>query len=375
MPASRCIRPMSPRRSREGIERARAAIASGAAKKKLEQFVALTQEARRGERLTRAGTMADILARILATKADEIAAAKRARPIRELSVAARAQAPPRDFEGALRAKIAAGRPAVVAEIKKASPSRGVLREHFDPAAIAASYEKGGAACLSVLTDRHYFQGEPGYLTAAREASALPALRKDFIVDEYQVVEARGMGADAILLIVAALDDARLARARNLRTRPRDGGAGRESMTARSSSGRSGSRHRSSASTTATCAHSTCRSQRRLTSCRRVPPGKLVVTESGILAPADVAATRRGRRQGISGRRSVHARGRSRRGAQGPLRLTGCSRHAPARGRRTSAGCHRTGCYHALPPRCASANPPAAGPARRAVSFQDDRMPR
>src|SRR6185295_3635865 len=154
--------------------------------------------------------LSDILARILATKADEVDAAKRTRPHAEIAAAARAQSPPRDFAGALRATIAAGRPAVIAEIKKASPSRGILRADFDPPAIAASYERGGAACLSVLTDRTYFQGDPAHLTAARAASTLPVLRKDFIVDEYQIAEARVMGADAILLIVAALPDARLA---------------------------------------------------------------------------------------------------------------------------------------------------------------------
>jgi indole-3-glycerol phosphate synthase len=152
----------------------------------------------------------DILQRILATKRDEVAMARARVPSAQVQVIARGVAPPRDFAGALKRRLAAGQPAVIAEVKKASPSKGVLRADFDPAAIARSYAAHGAACLSVLTDVHYFQGAPQYLEQAREASGLPVLRKDFIVDEYQIAEARGWGADAILLIVAALDAPRLA---------------------------------------------------------------------------------------------------------------------------------------------------------------------
>ena len=148
--------------------------------------------------------MADVLQRILATKRAEVAAARAAVAARELEAAARRASAPRDFVGGIRARIAAGQPAVIAEVKRASPSKGLLRAQFDPAAIARSYEAGGAACLSVLTDREYFQGAPEHLRAARAACALPVLRKDFIIDPYQVFEARAMEADCILLIAAAL---------------------------------------------------------------------------------------------------------------------------------------------------------------------------
>ncbi|GAB4470748.1 MAG: indole-3-glycerol phosphate synthase TrpC [Burkholderiaceae bacterium] len=153
--------------------------------------------------------MSDILHRILAVKREEIAHAKAREPYAKLLARAEARRDVRDFERALRAKIGAGLPAVIAEVKKASPSKGLLRERFDPAAIGASYAKHGAACLSVLTDVRFFQGAPEHLEAARRASGLPVLRKDFVIDEYQVAEARAWGADACLLIVAALDAGRL----------------------------------------------------------------------------------------------------------------------------------------------------------------------
>jgi indole-3-glycerol phosphate synthase len=148
--------------------------------------------------------MSDILERIVAVKREEVRAAQLSAPLEELRLEASAR-DKRDFVGALRAKHAAGKAAVIAEVKKASPSKGVLREHFVPADIARSYAKHGAACLSVLTDVQFFQGSAAYLEEARAACDLPVLRKDFIVDPYQIIEARAMGADAILLIAAALD--------------------------------------------------------------------------------------------------------------------------------------------------------------------------
>jgi indole-3-glycerol phosphate synthase len=174
--------------------------------------------------------MSDILQRIIDVKRQEVADGLRVRPLAEMRAMAEAASGlaraagaaaggsssrrdpslPRGFESALRAKIAAGRAAVIAEVKKASPSKGVLREHFDPPEIARSYECGGAACLSVLTDRQFFQGALDFMVQARAACALPVLRKDFVIDPYQVYEARAAGADCVLLIVAALEDARMA---------------------------------------------------------------------------------------------------------------------------------------------------------------------
>jgi indole-3-glycerol phosphate synthase len=153
--------------------------------------------------------MSDILNTINATKREEVAAAKSARPFAELRAQCRDTAPTRGFERALRAQLAQAKAAVIAEVKKASPSKGLLRDPFLPAQIAASYAQHGAACLSVLTDERYFQGSKAYLQDARAACALPVLRKDFMVDEYQLYEARVWGADCVLLIVASLDDAEL----------------------------------------------------------------------------------------------------------------------------------------------------------------------
>jgi len=234
--------------------------------------------------------MSDILDRILAKKAEEIAAAKATRPQDAVEAEARAAAPPRDFEGALRKAIAAGRSAVIAEIKKASPSKGVICDDFDPAAIAASYERAGAACLSVLTDRTFFQGAPEFLGAARSACALPALRKEFIVDPYQVAESRALGADAILLIVSALDDAGLAGLAGQAS-----GLGmavlvevhdeRELDRALALPGAIlGINNRNLRDFSVSL-------QTTIALLPQIPAGRLVVTESGILVPADVATMR------------------------------------------------------------------------------------
>ena len=234
--------------------------------------------------------MSDILNKIIATKREEIAAGLALKPLAALEAEAAKQAAPRDFVGAIRAKIAAGQPAVIAEIKKASPSKGIIRADFRPADIARSYAAHGAACLSVLTDRQYFQGAPEYLQAARAACNLPVLRKDFIVDAYQVAEARAMGADAILLIAAALS---LAEMQALERQAMDYGMavlvevhnGEELDAAlQLQTPLLGINNRNLRTFDVTL-------DTTLGLLARIPQARIVVTESGILKPEDVALMR------------------------------------------------------------------------------------
>jgi indole-3-glycerol phosphate synthase len=234
--------------------------------------------------------MSDILQRILASKRSEVRQAQAARPLAALRRAADAAAAPRDFTAALRGRLDSGRPAVIAEVKKASPSKGVLRADFDPAAIAAGYAANGAACLSVLTDSEFFQGAPHFLAQARVASGLPALRKDFIVDAYQVVESRALGADAILLIVAALDDAQLhefealARALGMAVLVEVHDADELTRALRLATPLIGINNRNLRTFETTL-------ETTIALLPSIPTGRIVVTESGILTPADVARMR------------------------------------------------------------------------------------
>jgi indole-3-glycerol phosphate synthase len=237
--------------------------------------------------------MTDILEKIVSVKRDEIAAAKSRRSLTSLRSDAEStdmRRDLRDFTAALRGRTAAGRAAVIAEVKKASPSKGVLREHFVPAEIAASYERGGAACLSVLTDERFFQGAAAYLLQARAACALPVLRKDFMVDEYQVFEARVMGADCILLIAACLEDARMADLEAVAhslgmavlVEVHDGAELERAL--RLATPLVGINNRNLRTFEVTL-------DTTIGLLERVPPERLLVTESGILAPADVRRMR------------------------------------------------------------------------------------
>jgi indole-3-glycerol phosphate synthase len=235
--------------------------------------------------------MADILQRILAVKAEEVARAKAAKALAVVQAEAAAAPPPRDFVGSLRAKVAAGFPAVIAEIKKASPSKGVLREYFEPAKIARSYAQHGAACLSVLTDEQFFMGEINNLRDARDACRLPVLRKDFMIEPYQAYESRAAGADCILLIVAALD---LRRMQELETIARelglavlvevhDGDELEAALKLKTPLIGINNRNLRTFET---------RLDTTLNLLERIPGDRMVITESGILSAADVDLMRK-----------------------------------------------------------------------------------
>ena len=234
--------------------------------------------------------MSDILQRILAVKQTEVAAAMAVSDLAAVKLAAAAADRPRDFAGAMRTRITAGRPAVMSEIKKASPSKGLLRDPFDPAAIAVSYEKNGAACLSVLTDRDFFQGSSDDLKKARAACALPVLRKDFMIEPYQIYQSRALGADCILLIAAALDDARMAELEDIAhglgmavlVEVHDGDELERALKLKTPLLGINNRNLRTFET---------RLDTTLGLLDRIPAGRLVVTESGILNADDVTKMR------------------------------------------------------------------------------------
>jgi len=235
--------------------------------------------------------MSDILNKIIATKTLEVAAEKIKKPFEAVQAEAASAIAVRDFVGSIRTKIANKQAAVIAEIKKASPSKGVIRADFKPAEIAESYEQGGAACLSVLTDVEYFQGSPEYLKQARAACQLPVLRKDFMIDPYQVYEARAMGADCILLIAAAID---LAKMRELESIAHSLGMavlvevhnGEElDLALQLNTPLLGINNRNLRTFDVTL-------DTTLGLLARIPEGKIVVTESGIFTQEDVALMRK-----------------------------------------------------------------------------------
>jgi len=234
--------------------------------------------------------MSDILNKINAVKHEEVAAAKARRSLASVREEAESRGDLRGFEKALRAKIAAGKSAVIAEIKKASPSKGVIREDFRPADIAESYAQHGAACLSVLTDEPFFQGSVAYLQAARAACELPVLRKDFMVDEWQIYESRAIGADAVLLIAACLDDAQLrdfeaiARALDMAVLVEVHDAAEMERALRLQTPLIGVNNRNLKTFEVSL-------QTTLDLQKQVPAGRLLVTESGVATRADVTLLR------------------------------------------------------------------------------------
>jgi indole-3-glycerol phosphate synthase len=238
--------------------------------------------------------MSDILQKIVATKHQEVAAAKQRTPLAHMRQDAESRVLTRDFEAALRAKIARGQAAVIAEIKKASPSKGVLRADFEPADIAQSYSEGdgqvSAACLSVLTDVQYFQGRIDYLKQARASCMLPVLRKDFMVDEWQIYESRAIGADAVLLIAACLDDAQLrdfeaiARALDMAVLVEVHDAAEMERALRLQTPLIGVNNRNLNTFEVNL-------QTTLDLQKQVPAGRLLVTESGVATRADVTLLR------------------------------------------------------------------------------------
>jgi indole-3-glycerol phosphate synthase len=233
-----------------------------------------------------------ILERILKVKRAEVAASRERVAQTEVERRARDAPAPRDFIGAIRKKLSAGAPAVIAEIKRASPSKGLLRPHFDPAEIARSYEAGGATCVSVLTDKEFFQGAPEHLIAARAACGLPALRKDFVIEPYQVYESRAMGADCILLIVACLVSAEMAELERLAQKlgmavlveAHDGAELEKASCLNTPLIGINNRNLRTFET---------RLDTTLDLLPQVPAGRIVIAESGIASKADVARLRAG----------------------------------------------------------------------------------
>ena len=234
--------------------------------------------------------MSDILKKILAVKREEVAAASVARPLAMIRAAAAVQPAARDFAGSIRAGVGAAGTAIIAEIKKASPSKGVIREDFRPAEIAADYERHGATCLSVLTDREFFQGSEAYLREVRAGCSLPVLRKDFVVDPWQVYETRAMGADAILLIVAALslpqmrEMEAIAHSLGMAVLVESHDAAELDVALQLTTPLIGINNRNLRSFEVSL-------DTTLSQLGRIPPNRIVVTESGILRPHDVALMR------------------------------------------------------------------------------------